>query len=42
MGKEIIARVMMTDFYYKKMWLPFAIDKKRILLLALVCYVALC
>ena len=32
---------MMADLYYK-MWLSFAVDKKRLLLLAIVCYLNLC
>lgn len=31
----------MKRFYYE-MWLPFAFNKKRILFLAIVSYIALC
>jgi len=32
---------MMTNFYHK-VWLPFMVTKKRILILAIASYIALC
>lgn len=32
---------MMTSFYYET-WLPFVISKRRILILAIASYLALC
>jgi len=32
---------VMADFYYK-VWLPFIVTKKRILILAIASYIALC
>ena len=31
----------MSDFYYER-WVPFVINKKRILILAIASYIALC
>jgi hypothetical protein len=32
---------MMKNFYYK-IWLPFTLNKRRILLLAIASYIAMC
>ncbi len=36
-----LGRTTMTTFYYK-VWLPFTATKKRILILAIASYIALC
>jgi len=39
--KVLASRRAMTNFYYKT-WLPFTINKRRILFLAIMSYLALC
>lgn len=36
-----VKMVLMRSFYYET-WLPFVITKKRILILAIASYIALC
>ncbi len=40
-GVLIYGETIMTTFYYK-VWLPFTATKKRILILAIASYIALC